>query len=99
VSNFSVTPEARADLAAIDDDIRTYRPAAARRMLEALNSRFAFLALLPESGTRRPRLGRDVRFFVERRYVIYYRPVPAGVQILRVLHGSRRVTADDFPHA
>lgn len=99
MSRFSVTPEAREDLAAIDDYIRKYRPAAARRMLQSLNRRFAFLGLFPYSGTRRPRLGRGVRFFVERRYVIYYRKVSSGVQILRVLHGSRRVTLDDFPHA
>ena len=47
----------------------------------------------PEMGERRPDLGRKVRHFPVGDYVVFYRPIEGGVELLRVLHGSRDIPA------
>jgi len=52
------------------------------------------LAAYPESGSPRPRLGRNARLCVISPYVMIYdyTPIDDTVVILRILHGSCRVT-------
>jgi toxin ParE1/3/4 len=42
-------------------------------------------------GPARPDIAGDARILVERPYLILYRLVPEGVQIVRVLHGARDI--------
>jgi toxin ParE1/3/4 len=44
-----------------------------------------------EAGPLRPEIAFDARVLVEPPYLILYRVVPDGVQIVRVLHGARHV--------
>ena len=44
-----------------------------------------------EAGRARPDIAPDARVLVERPYLILYRLVPGGVQVVRVLHGARRI--------
>lgn len=43
-------------------------------------------------GTARPDLGRYVRTFAYKRWVILFRPIRGGIEVLRVVDGSR-----DYP--
>jgi len=69
----------------------------ARRFLHASNVSFQALAKMPELGVRRT--FQNARFSSVRvwpirgfeRYLIFYRPVDDGVEILRVLHGARDI--------
>jgi toxin ParE1/3/4 len=45
----------------------------------------------PELAEPCPDLGRDVRRFPIGNYVVFYRPIVQGIEILRVLHGSRDI--------
>ena len=42
-------------------------------------------------GPRRPELGTELRSFAVARYVIYYRPIEGGIEVIRVLHSARDV--------
>jgi len=45
----------------------------------------------PRLGESRSELGREVRGFSVERYVVYYKPITEGIELIRVLHGSRDV--------
>ena len=87
-----VSPAARTDL----DDIWFYIAqddvSAADKFIHAIVSRFPKLAAMPQLGRRREELSPRLRSFPVGRYVIFYRPLEKGIEIARVLHGSR-----DFP--
>jgi toxin ParE1/3/4 len=69
----------------------------ARRFLHAANVSFQALAKMPELGAQR--IFRNPRWSGVRawpvkgfeRYLIFYRPLADGVQILRVIHGARDI--------
>ncbi len=71
--------------------------AVARRFLHASNVSFQALAQMPELGAQRG--FRDPRWSAVRtwpvkgfeRYLIFYRPLTDGVEILRVVHGARDI--------
>jgi toxin ParE1/3/4 len=74
-------------------------PDAATRVIEAAYETFKTLAANPGLGTRRrfrnPKL-RDVRSWRITgfdNYLIFYRPVPEGLQMLHVYHGARDIDA------
>jgi toxin ParE1/3/4 len=51
------------------------------------------LAQFPEMGDPCEELGPGVRRFPVGSYVIYYRPIDGGIEVLRVIHGSRNITS------
>jgi toxin ParE1/3/4 len=77
----------------------------ARRFSAEAEATFTRLAGMPGMGTRtryeHPAL-TDLRFFPISRYrkfLVFYRPVPDGIEIVRVLHGARdidRILAEEF---
>jgi toxin ParE1/3/4 len=88
-------PKARQELEDIAVYIGTDRPAAARRFLAAARKLYGTLAAMPAMGSlweaENPRFA-DVRHFPIPRYpnyVVFYRPLPDGVEILHILHGAR----------
>ena len=69
----------------------------ARRFLHAANVSFQALAKMPELGAQRtfrnPRWSSVRAWPVKgfERYLIFYRPLTDGVEILRVIHGARDI--------
>ncbi|MEM1095038.1 MAG: type II toxin-antitoxin system RelE/ParE family toxin [Bacteroidota bacterium] len=55
------------------------------------------LAAMPYSAQARPELGRGIRSRRVGSYVLYFAPLPDGIEILRVLHGRRDVRPDMLP--
>jgi toxin ParE1/3/4 len=82
---------ARADLIQIWVDIALDNQAAADRVYDRLEARVKILERFPEAGMARPDIAKDARVFVESPYLILYRLVSEGVQIVRVLHGARDI--------
>ena len=92
MKQFRVSDVARSDLDEIwlyiaQDDLD-----AADKFIRAIISRFPKLAAMPLIGRQREELSPNLRSFPVSRYVIFYRPIEDGVEIVRVLHGAR-----DFP--
>ena len=99
MAKFTVSPEAREDLDEIYAYIFEDDPDAADRVLEAALSTFAALGGTPGQGRIRIFEHSELcglrSFGVEgfRNYVIFYRIVSEGVEIVRVLHGARDLDA------
>lgn len=85
------TARARADLLAIWEDVASDDPAAADRLFDRLEARVRILETFAEAGRARPDIAPDARMLVERPYLILYRLVPEGVQVVRMLHGARYI--------
>lgn len=49
--------------------------------------------LNPLVGRARPKLAAALRSFPEGRYVLFYRPAPNGIELVRVLHSARDLPA------
>lgn len=90
MSQARFSQDAAADLLDIAAFIARDNPSAAREWLSAVHDRCQSLARHPHSGELRPGFGvagcRSVTVGV---YVIFFRPGDDGVEIARVLHGSR----------
>ena len=87
---FRLKPEAEADIANIALYIAAENPSAARRWLDNIELRCRNLGETPGLGVARPDVRPDLRMFPVGNYVILYRPIEAGVEIVRVLHGARQ---------
>jgi toxin ParE1/3/4 len=87
---------ARRDLIKIWVDIALENPGAADRVYDQLEARVRILEQFPEAGPVRRDIAADARVLVERPYLILYRLIPEGVQIVRVLHGAQDIDGGDF---
>jgi toxin ParE1/3/4 len=85
-------PLLREDLIKIWTYIAADNPSAADRLLDMLEEKFELLARNPRLGVRRTEILPDIRSFPVGNYVILYRSMPNGVEIVRVIHGQRDLT-------
>lgn len=98
MSSLHWTEQARQDIDDIYDFIARYdrRPLSAERVVEALvgacSSYADYYAAGSVIGAARPELGEDYRAFTHKRWVVLFRPLDDGIEVMRVLDGSR-----DYP--
>lgn len=92
------TPEAREDLRAIALYIgrQAGRPATAAKAAREINTKCdeyaTAFATGSAIGTRRPELGENYRVLSHKRWVVIFRPIDGGIEVLRVVDG-----AQDYP--
>ena len=84
------TARARRDLIDIWLEISAVNPAA-DELYNRLEARVEILRRFPQSGRARLDIAPDARALIELPYLILYRIIPDGVQIVRVLHGARHI--------
>lgn len=83
-------PEAEADLVGIAEHIAWDKPAAARSWLRRIRESCELLATQPEAGELRPGFGvPGCRSFSVGSYVIFFRVAGDGIEVARIVHGSR----------
>lgn len=88
------SPQALNDLVRLSRWIaRRGSPQGSRRVARSIRERAMFLAERPELGRLRPDIDPAVRTLAALSHVIIYEQTRAGVQILRVVHGSRDITS------
>jgi toxin ParE1/3/4 len=92
MKHFRVSDVARSDLDEIWLYIARDNLEVADKFIHAIVSRFPKLPAMPLIGRQREELLPRLRSFPVSCYVIFYRPIENGVEIVRVLHGAR-----DFP--
>lgn len=85
-----ITPVARNDLREIRDYIAEDNPIAAKKTIELIQVQCNLLAQSPGVGVGRDHY-RGLQMFPVGSYLIFYRPIKNGVEIIRVLHSSRDV--------
>jgi toxin ParE1/3/4 len=90
------TPAARQDLFNIGLYISERNPMAADKLLDTFESKFSALAHMPKTGAARPDVGDGMRHFPVGRYLILYREIPDGIEVVRVVHGARVLGQIDF---
>ena len=86
-------PLAKIDLADIWDYIAEDNESRADAFIDNIDQKFHVLAEQPAIGRPRDELAEGLRSFPIGQYVIFYHPVPGGVEIVRVLHGARDLDA------
>ena len=83
-------PDADDDLMGIVDYIARDKPVAARNWLQKVRDTCESLAMQPEMGEVRQGFGvPGCRSFVIGSYVVFFRPIEGGIEVSRVIHGSR----------
>lgn len=92
MSQFVLTPAARADVEEIHDFIFLESPSAAARVRVALRDAMRRLAAHPHLGHLRQDLADEpLRFWQVYSYLVIYRPDTEPLQVVRVLRASRDV--------
>ena len=87
------SPDAEEDLLEIWSNIANDKPSAADRFLDTLEHRMELLSRHPKMGEARSDLAPRLRTFTVGNYVIFFRPIRDGIEVVRVLHGSRDIPA------
>ena len=81
-------------------DIWTYiaedDPASADHMLDRIETRCRQLALFPYFGSKRKDLAPGLRGTTVGNYRIFYRVTAASIEIIRVIHAARDISAEYF---
>jgi toxin ParE1/3/4 len=94
---FVVRPRARRDVAEIAGYIGADNLEASDRFIDEVHRAFELLSRMPQMGSARRfrrealkglRLWRVPHFAS---YLIIYRPIHRGIEVLRVLHGARHI--------
>ena len=83
------TSQAHLDLVAIALRIAEDNPTAADRWLDVIDEKCNLLARMPEMGRSRTDLAPRLRSLPIRNYIIFYRPIQNGIEVIRVLHGAQ----------
>lgn len=89
MARFFRTKRARTDLIEIWRYIAADNAAAADGLLDRLDDACGLLAEHPEMGAAREDIRPGLRYLVVEAYLILYRIVPGGIEIVRIVHGRR----------
>ncbi len=99
MAEFILASGVEEELWAIWEHIARDNPDVATQVIEAAYETFKTLAATPGLGRlrkfRNPKL-KDVRSWVVQgfdNYVIFYRPISGGIELLHVFHGARDIEA------
>lgn len=86
-------PQAEADILEIWGYIAEDSVVEADRWVDKLDEKFALWATQPMMGRARDELSPGIRSLAFGRYVVFFEPLPNGIDVVRVLHGSRDLDA------
>ena len=85
----SFTDEAREDLLAIEGFLAERNPRVADRFIDSVLERCRQLEQFPELGPVRLDMNPEARCLTHKRWLILYRLIPNGVEVVRVVDGAR----------
>lgn len=86
-------PQAESDILEIWDYIAEDSMDEADRWVDRLDEKLSLWATQPTLGRVREELAPRVRSLAFGRYVVFFESLPDGIDVLRVLHGSRDLDA------
>ncbi|MGY0570795.1 type II toxin-antitoxin system RelE/ParE family toxin [Bradyrhizobium sp. RDM12] len=95
-NRFRKAPQADQDLDSIWDFIALDSVQAADKQIARIGEIFEMLLENPLAGRERRELRASLRSFRAGNYVIFYVPLPDGVEIIRVMHGRQDIGPDDM---
>ncbi|MHC5763940.1 type II toxin-antitoxin system RelE/ParE family toxin [Nostoc sp.] len=86
-----IKPLAQADLLDIWNFIASDSFDKADQLLKKIDSQLKMLASNPGMGKKRDSLTPNLRSFPVGNYLIFYRPINQGIEVIRVIHGARDI--------
>lgn len=89
MSRYRFTIPARADLKEITRFIARNNPHKARQFKDKIRQQCNLLAKFSNMGRRRDELSPSLRSFPVEDYLIFYRPIEDGIEVVRVVSGYR----------
>jgi toxin ParE1/3/4 len=95
-NKFRKRSQADADLDAIWGYIAADNDKAADNLINRIGKIFEMLVQNPLAGRERSELMPALRSFPVGNYVIFYVPLPNGIEVVRVMSSRRDVDADDM---
>ncbi len=69
---------------------------AADKLIGRVGEIFEMLTQNPLAGRERTDLRRGMHSFSVRSYVIFYLPLPDGIEVVRIMHGQQDIDVDDL---
>jgi|ERR1043166_3698384 toxin ParE1/3/4 len=96
MANRRKRPQAEIDIASIWDYIAADNVKAADALIDRIDRTFDMLAQTPLAGRTRSEFAPNLRSFPVGSYIIFYVPVPDGVEVVRVMSGRQDIDADDM---
>ena len=87
------TEQADEDLMDIWVYIAQDNPKAADKLSDEIERKFILLAGQPYLGPARPDIAPELRYFPVGSYLILYREITDGIEVVRVIHGARRLNS------
>ncbi len=86
-----IAAAAEEDLKDIWEYVAQHNTEAASKLIKEITKRLAVLRDFPQAGREQHNLLINLRSLAVKGYIIFYQPSEDGVEILRVLHGSRDI--------
>ena len=93
MSRFRVSREAQTDFDSIWEYIAAEDLGAADRLLELFRIKLTLLAEAPGVGRSREEFAPSLRSFPVGNYLLFYRSIADGIEVVRALHGARLLAA------
>lgn len=93
MSYFKMLRKAEDDLLDIWLYIAEDNTQAADRVLRSINEKCHLLSQNSKLGPARPDIAPGMRYFVVGSYLVLYREIAEGIEVVRVLHGARNLNA------
>lgn len=70
--------------------------AAADRLILHFDAALKTIVTAPQIGRKADEFAANLRCFPVGNYLLFYRPVVGGIELIRVLHGARDITPEYF---
>ena len=99
MSRILLRPQAHEDLVEIGIYIELDSPRLADEFVALIESKISVLAEHPQMGRVREEgrlAGLNLRSHPVGNYLIFYRAIPDGVEVVRILHGNRNLGVIEF---
>ena len=91
MARVTLRPQAEVDILEIWEFIAGDNVAAADKWVDDLDEKMALWATQPMMGRARDELAPGIRSLAFGRYVVFFAPLPDGIDVVRVLHGARDI--------
>ena len=89
MTRYRLTRTARSDIQEIWTYVAKDRPVAADRLIDRIYEKFRTASLHPGTGEARSDLAPGLRVVSVGNYVVIFREIPRGIEVVRVVHGAR----------
>lgn len=93
MARYILAPSAKRELREIVRYIAQFNPDAARRLAQAIKQQCKLLANFPNMGRNQDDFEPGLQSFPVENYLIFYRAVGGGVEIVRLVSGDRDLEA------